>query len=114
MDYILRGPRHILIFRTNTRERFDESIRFFERALALDASSVDARSYLGQALVGRVLDLKIDSPATDIQHHVHATLAAGYALKGADEQAFTALAEARKRSDRYTSISHLKAAPGRQ
>jgi adenylate cyclase len=47
-------------------------------------------------------------------HPVHASLAAAYALKGENEQAFAALAEARKRSDHYASISHLKAAPGRQ
>jgi adenylate cyclase len=47
-------------------------------------------------------------------HPIHASLAAAYALKGEMEQASAALAEARKRNDRYSSITHLKAAPGRQ
>jgi hypothetical protein len=47
-------------------------------------------------------------------HRIHASLAAAYALKGEREQASAALAEARKLSDRYSSITHLKAAPGRQ
>jgi TolB-like protein/tetratricopeptide (TPR) repeat protein len=47
-------------------------------------------------------------------HAIHASLAAAYALQGEREQASAALAEARKRSDRYSSIAGLKAAPGRQ
>jgi adenylate cyclase len=47
-------------------------------------------------------------------HFIHASLAAAYALKGETERASAALAEARKLSDRYSSITLLKAAPGRQ
>jgi adenylate cyclase len=47
-------------------------------------------------------------------HPVHASLAAAYALKGEREQASAALADAHKRSDRYSSVARLKAAPGRQ
>jgi hypothetical protein len=47
-------------------------------------------------------------------HHIHAALAAGYALKGEAKRASAALGEARSLSDRYASITHLKTAPGRQ
>jgi TolB-like protein len=42
---------------------------------------------------------------------IHAALAAGYALKGETERAWVALDEARRRSDRYSSIACLKATP---
>jgi tetratricopeptide (TPR) repeat protein len=47
-------------------------------------------------------------------HYIHASLAAGYALKGETERASVALGEARRLSDRYSSISRLRAAPGRR
>jgi adenylate cyclase len=47
-------------------------------------------------------------------HYIHASLAAGYALKGETERASVALGEARRLSDRYSSIARLRAAPGRQ
>jgi hypothetical protein len=45
-------------------------------------------------------------------HYIHASLAAGYALKGEMGRASAALMEARRLSDRYSSIARLKAAPG--
>ena len=45
---------------------------------------------------------------------IHAALAAGYALKGETKRASVALGEARRLSDHYASITHLKAAPGGQ
>jgi TolB-like protein/tetratricopeptide (TPR) repeat protein len=233
LDHILRG--RATWSRSVSSERYAEAVSLFERALALDPLSVDAQSYLGQALVGRVLDQVSDSPGADIQradelieralaaspnsavvhfvrgqllraqsraedaifeyeatitldrnhatahaylgacklltgsldeviplmeqairlnprntdiggryfyigavhllrsrfedailwlekgrstyswfHPIHASLAAAYALKGEMEQASAALAEARKRSNRYSSITHLKGAPGRR
>jgi TolB-like protein len=47
-------------------------------------------------------------------HHIHASLAAGYALKGETGRAAVALSEARRLSDRYSSIARLKEAPGTQ
>jgi adenylate cyclase len=47
-------------------------------------------------------------------HFIHASLAAAYALKGDTARASAALGEARNRSDRYSSITRLKVAPGRQ
>ena len=46
-------------------------------------------------------------------HFIHASLAAGYALKSETGRAKVALREARRLSDRYSSIARLKAAPGR-
>ena len=47
-------------------------------------------------------------------HFIHASLAAGYALKDETKRASVALGEARRLSDRYASMTHLKAAPGGQ
>lgn len=76
--------------------------------------SIGATHLLLSRLEEAILWLEKARNASGWFHHVHASLAAAYALKGKNEQAFAALAEARKRSDRYASISHLKAAPGRQ
>ena len=46
-------------------------------------------------------------------HFIHACLAAGYALRGETKRASVALGEARRLSDRYSSIARLKGAPGR-
>jgi tetratricopeptide (TPR) repeat protein len=46
--------------------------------------------------------------------NIHASLAAGYALKGETKRASVALKEARRLSDHYSSIASLKAAPGRR
>jgi adenylate cyclase len=43
--------------------------------------------------------------------YIHASLAAGYALKGETERASVALGEARRLNDRYSSIACLKAGP---
>jgi TolB-like protein len=45
-------------------------------------------------------------------HYIYDSLAAGYALKGETDRASVALKEARRLSDRYSSIARLKAAPG--
>ena len=68
------------------KAHIDEAIRWFERARS---------AYAGI-------------------HHIHASLAAGYALKGEMGRASVALREARRLSDRYSSIARLKAAPGTQ
>jgi TolB-like protein len=65
LDYILRG--RAAYSKSVSRERYVEEVSLFERALALDPLSADAQSYLGQALVARVLDQVSDSPAADIQ-----------------------------------------------
>ena len=66
------------------KARTDEAVRWFEKARS---------AYAGI-------------------HHIHASLAAGYALKGETGRAAVALGEALRLSDRYSSIARLKAAPG--
>jgi len=66
------------------KARTDEAVRWFEKARS---------AYAGV-------------------HGIHASLAAGYALKGEAGRAAVALSEARRLSDRYSSIARLKAAPG--
>jgi TolB-like protein len=46
-------------------------------------------------------------------HFIHASLAAGYAIKGETKRASVALREAQRLRNRYSSIAGLKAAPGR-
>jgi tetratricopeptide (TPR) repeat protein len=55
------------MIKPNTPDSFAEAISLFERALALDPQSIQARSYLAQALVGRVLDNMTGSRAADIE-----------------------------------------------
>jgi adenylate cyclase len=66
------------------KARTDEAVRWFEKARSAHAGL----------------------------HYIHASLAAGYALKGETGRASAALMEARRLSDRYSSIARLKAAPG--
>jgi TolB-like protein len=64
LDYILRGRAAGL--RPISRESYAEQIHFFERALALDAQSVEAQSCLATALANRALIGVTDSAAADL------------------------------------------------
>ena len=64
MDYILRGRAEM--FKPASRERDDEQIAFFERALAIDPHSVEAQSLLASAIISRVVDGMSTSAAADI------------------------------------------------
>jgi len=64
LDYILRA--RAALAKPPTRESYAEGIGLYERALALDPSSIDAQSWLANGLAGRVLDGKSDSPADDV------------------------------------------------
>ena len=64
LDCILRG--RAVMNKPNARETHAEAVSLFERALALDPQSVQARSYLAQALAGRVLNNMTGSRAADI------------------------------------------------
>jgi adenylate cyclase len=64
LDYILRG--RAVRAKGPTRENYAEAFSLFERALAFDSTSVDAKSYLALTLVNRVLDNMTHSPGTDI------------------------------------------------
>jgi adenylate cyclase len=65
LEYILRG--RAVMNKPGTRDSFAEAINLFERALALDPQSMQARSYLAHALAGRVLDNMTGSRAADIE-----------------------------------------------
>jgi TolB-like protein/class 3 adenylate cyclase/Flp pilus assembly protein TadD len=65
LDYVLRG--RAARNRGSTSENFSESIQLFEKALTLDSRSVDAQVFLAHALIGRVLELMTDTPASDIE-----------------------------------------------
>ena len=63
-DYILRGRAARL--KPPSRENRAEAVALFERALALDAESVAAQSWLAIELTARALDFMTDTAAADI------------------------------------------------
>ena len=65
LDYVLRG-RALGYGKAPTRESYAEEISLFERALGLEPRSVQAQSWLANALAARVLDQMTDSTATDL------------------------------------------------
>ena len=67
LDYILRGRAAFYHYQGSTPERFDEAVRYFELALALDPASVDANALLALALVGRVFEQMTDSSEADLE-----------------------------------------------
>jgi TolB-like protein/tetratricopeptide (TPR) repeat protein len=64
-DCLLRG--RAALYRGPTSENFAEAIVQFERALALDPSSVHARALLAYALADRVLDQLSEAVGSDLQ-----------------------------------------------
>jgi adenylate cyclase len=64
MEYILRG--RAALSKPSTPENYVEAISLYERALALDPGSVEAKSWLATALVTRMFDAMADSAAADI------------------------------------------------
>jgi adenylate cyclase len=64
LDYILRG--RAVTAKPRTRANWAEMISLFERALALDPRSIDAQSWLANALASRALDQMADSAAADM------------------------------------------------
>jgi hypothetical protein len=64
-DYILRG--RAAQSKPFFRGKHAEVASFFERALALDPLSTEARSRLANALVGGVIEFQSDTPAADMQ-----------------------------------------------
>jgi TolB-like protein/class 3 adenylate cyclase/Tfp pilus assembly protein PilF len=65
LDYIFRG-RAAFPGKGHTRENYAEAIAFYERALALDPQSVEARGQLANTLMNRVMSGLTDSAAADI------------------------------------------------
>jgi adenylate cyclase len=64
MEYILRG--RAALSKPSAPDNYVEAISLYERALALDPGSVQAKSWLATALATRVLDAMADSAAADI------------------------------------------------
>jgi tetratricopeptide (TPR) repeat protein len=64
LDFILRGRAAGI--NPATRGTFSEQVNFFERALALDPQSVEAKNLLAIALAARVLNRMTDTIAADI------------------------------------------------
>ena len=65
LDYMLRGRA---AYSKPARENYTEAVRLFEKALALDPSSVAAQTWLASTFVGRVLNGMSDDPTSDLQH----------------------------------------------
>jgi adenylate cyclase len=65
LDYILRGRASYS--KPRSRDNYPETISLFEHALALDPRSVEALSWLANALSGRVLDDMSDTVKADIE-----------------------------------------------
>jgi len=65
LDYILRG--RAAMFKPESRDSRAQAITMFERALALDPHSVEAKSWLARILAGRVLEGLSNSAAADIE-----------------------------------------------
>jgi adenylate cyclase len=65
LEYILRG--RAAWNKPPSRDRDAEVISLYERALALDPRSVDAQSWLGGVLAGRVMNGMSDAAAADIK-----------------------------------------------
>jgi tetratricopeptide (TPR) repeat protein len=64
LDYTLQGRATWL--KPRSREVYAKAVSLFERALALDAGSIEAKSWLATELASRALDGLTDTPAADI------------------------------------------------
>jgi TolB-like protein/DNA-binding winged helix-turn-helix (wHTH) protein/Tfp pilus assembly protein PilF len=84
LDYLLRGLA--AQNKPPSRENYAEAMSAFERALALDPSSVDAQSRLAILLADRILDFGADSADDDIQR---ADMLANQALTAAPRRPLT-------------------------
>ena len=65
LDYILRG--RAALAQPPGVDSYAEAIDSFEHALALDPQSIEAKGWLANALVGRVLDLHPSSSLSDLK-----------------------------------------------
>jgi len=101
----------------------DEVIPLVEYAIRLSPHDRNLASWYWQIGAVHLLKARADEAvrwsekarsAYPGYHYIHASLAAGYALRGQTKRASVALGEARRLSNRYASIAGLKAAPGRQ
>ena len=101
----------------------DEVIPLVEYAIRLSPHDRNLAAWCWQIGAVHLLKARADEAVRWLEkarsayagyHYIHASLAAGYALRGETKRASAALGEARRLSNRYSSITGLKAAPGRQ
>jgi TolB-like protein len=99
----------------------DEVIQPTEYAIRLSPRDRNLAPWYGQIGAVHLLKARTDEAVPWLEkarsahaglHFIHAYLAAGYALNGETGRASVALDEARRLSDRYSSIARLKAASG--
>jgi hypothetical protein len=64
LDYTLQGRATWL--KPRSRDVYAKAVDLFERALVLDAGSIEAQSWLATELASRALDGLTDTPAADI------------------------------------------------
>ena len=67
LDYLLRGRAAFYDYGGATPEVIATAVDFFEKALALDTQSIEARALLAMALAGRVLEQMSDTAVADIK-----------------------------------------------
>jgi TolB-like protein len=101
----------------------DEVIPFVEYAIHLSPHDFNLADFYWLIGAVHLLKARTDEAVRWLEkarsayagvHHIQASLAAGYALRGEMKRASVALGEARRLSDRYSTIARLKAIPGRQ
>jgi TolB-like protein/Flp pilus assembly protein TadD len=66
VDYVLRGRAALYNYGGSTPESFAEAIALFERALAIDPRSVEARAMLALTLTESILEQITDTATSDI------------------------------------------------
>jgi adenylate cyclase len=64
LDFLMRGRAELS--KTVSKPTRDAAVGYFERALALDPESIEAKVWLGNALVSRIIDESSDSPSADM------------------------------------------------
>jgi len=64
LDYALQG--RVTWLKARSRDEYAKAVSLFERALTLDAGSIEAQSWLATELASRALDGLTDTPAADI------------------------------------------------
>jgi len=64
LDFLMRGRAELS--KTVSKPTRDAAVKYFERALALDPGSIEAKVWLANALVSRIIDETAESPSADM------------------------------------------------
>jgi TolB-like protein/DNA-binding winged helix-turn-helix (wHTH) protein len=102
LDYILLG--RAAYSKPASRENYAEAVSLFEKALALDPSSVAVQPWLASTFVGRVLNGMSDAPIVDLQHADEA-IARTLAVWPNNARAHFAEGQVRRAQSRYEEPS---------